>query len=286
MLCQGPGGNTSFKKDGEIFIKKSGLHLSKSKIGTFQKINYESISNFYEKNINSDLKYNKNLSIETPLHVLSKAKYVFHYHSVASIVCSLIMDKKTLTHFLDEKEIKSISYVRPGFELAKEVQRINKGDGLKSFFLYNHGMLVEGENLQNIMKQILLIENYFAEIIDYPHLLKLKDSLYNVGQNGLLITNPDSSIQYEIFNDKFFFPDHAVFFPYTISQDKNSPIAYDQNNIIFNKKLTETELIYFRTLLIIFSYIKDKELFNYIDLKTSNALRNSDDEIYRKKLNK
>ena len=40
MLCQGPGGNTSFKIDNIIYIKKSGLHLSKATNDTFQKIEY------------------------------------------------------------------------------------------------------------------------------------------------------------------------------------------------------------------------------------------------------
>ena len=34
------------------------------------------------------------------------------------------------------------------------------------------------------------------------------------------MVNPDPSINYEQFKEKFFFPDHAVFFPYPISSSE------------------------------------------------------------------
>ena len=77
-----------------------------------------------------------------------------------------------------------------------------------------------------------------------------------------------------------------MFFPFPIDKDKNSSINYDKDYIYFDKKLSETELIYFKTLLIIFSYIKNKEILNYIDQDKSIDLRNSKDEKLRQKLNK
>ena len=77
-----------------------------------------------------------------------------------------------------------------------------------------------------------------------------------------------------------------MFFPFPIDKNKNSPVYYDEKYIYFDKKLSETELIYFKTLLIIFNYIKNKEILNYIDQDKSADLRNSKDEKLRQKLNK
>jgi ribulose-5-phosphate 4-epimerase/fuculose-1-phosphate aldolase len=286
MLCQGPGGNTSFKKDGLIYIKKSGFHLSKSTRKSFQEIDYKSILSFYKKNMTEGEKYSDSLSIETPLHVLLKAKYVFHYHSIASIICSLIIPKSTLDSFLRSKKIMPIKYIRPGINLAREVQKNNLKNSQTSFFLYNHGMVVEGNNLKELKNRIFEIEDCFNELIDYEYLLRLKKVIFETNQNNLQFLNPDSSIQYEQFEGKFFFPDHAVFFPYALSRDENAEIFYNQDNIIFKKQLSVTEMLYFKTLLIIFSYIKNKKIYNHIDHATSNLLRSADDEILRKNINK
>ena len=48
-----------------------------------------------------------------------------------------------------------------------------------------------------------------------------------------------------------------LFFPYPISSSEDSPIKYDSKNIYFNSVLNKTELDYFKTLLIMYCYIKD-----------------------------
>ena len=125
LLCQGPGGNTSVKINENIYVKKSGYLLSQSaKKETFKKISLIDINNFYTNNSN-DKKFDKELSIETPLHVLLSSKYVFHYHSIASILISAIYKKDTLNRFLINNSILPIDYIRPGHELAKEIVSSN-----------------------------------------------------------------------------------------------------------------------------------------------------------------
>ena len=69
----------------------------------------------------------------------------------------------------------------------------------------------------------------------------------------------------------FYFQTTLCFFP--IDKNKNSPVYYDEKYIYFDKKLSETELIYFKTLLIIFNYIKNKKILNYIDQDKSADLK-------------
>jgi len=284
MLCQGPGGNTSFKQNDYIFIKKSGLRLADSNLDTFKKIKFAEINNFYSNSKINDEKFDKDLSIETPLHVFLEQKYVFHYHSIAAIICSVIFKKNYLNEILIEKNITPINYIRPGLELALEINKNNNTSS--SFFLYNHGAVVQDKDLDNILKKIKKIEHIFGEILDHKKLIYLKEKVLGLELINNKMVYPDPSINYEQFAKKFFFPDHAVFFPYPISSSEDSPIKYDSKNIYFNSVLNKTELDYFKTLLIMYCYIKDQELHNLIDSTTGIKLRNSEDEILRRKRNR
>ena len=284
MLCQGPGGNTSFKQNDSIFIKKSGLQLADSNLDTFKKIKFTEINHFYSNSKINDEKFDKDLSIETPLHVFLEQKYVFHYHSIPAIICSIIYKKNYLNKLLIEKNITPINYIRPGLELALEIKKNNNASS--SFFLYNHGAIVQDKDLDNLLKKIKNIEHVFSEILDYRKLINLKKKILGLELINNKIVNPDPSINYEQFKDKFFFPDHAVFFPYPIISSGNSPIKYDSKYIYFDSVLNKTELDYFKTLLIMYCYIKDQKLHNLIDSTTGIKLRNSDDEILRRERNR
>ena len=56
------------------------------------------------------------------------------------------------------------------------------------------------------------------------------------------------------------------FFPnfFTDVKNKNELIYYDKDYFYFNKRLTETELTYFKTLLAIYALVNDKEIVNFI----------------------
>lgn len=284
MLCQGPGGNTSFKQNDSIFIKKSGLQLADAKLDTFKKIKFSEINNFYSNSKNNDEKFDKDLSIETPLHVFLEQKYVFHYHSISAIISSVIFKKNYLNKLLIKKNITPIDYIRPGLELALE---INKNyNTSSSFFLHNHGVIVQDKDLDALLKKINKVEHIFSEILDYRKLINLKEKILGLELINNRMVNPDSSINYEQFKEKFFFPDHAVFFPYPISNLDVGPIKYDSKYIYFDSALSKTELDYFKTLLIMYCYIKNQKLHNLIDSTTGIKLRNSEDEILRREHNR
>ena len=210
MLCQGPGGNTSFKQNDYIFIKKSGLQLADSNLDTFKKIKFAEINNFYSNSKINDEKFDKDLSIETPLHVFLEQKYVFHYHSIAAIICSVIFKKNFLNKILIEKNITPINYIRPGLELALEINKNNNTSS--SFFLYNHGAVVQDKDLDNILKKIKKIEHIFSEILDYKKLIYLKEKVLGLELINNKMVNPDPSINYEQFAEKFFFSRSCCFF--------------------------------------------------------------------------
>lgn len=278
LLCQGPGGNTSVKINENILIKKSGHLLSKSaKKETFKKINLTDINNFYTNNFN-DRKFDKELSIETPLHVLLSSKYVFHYHSIASILISTIFKKDTLNRFLIDNNILPIDYIRPGHELAKEIVSSNHKYKFESFFLYNHGVVVEGQNIKKLYKTINLIENLFSELFDYSKLKKITRNVLNTKFSDCKFDNPNSKLDYKKFKDQYFFPDHSVFFP--------DSFTFDKKYIYVKKDLNITEIQYFQTLLILYNLIDEKKVLNFINKDTGEKLRKSEDEQLRLRINK
>jgi len=289
LLCQGPGGNTSIKFDKSILIKKSGSFLSDSRReNIFKEIKLNNILHHYKKDNLKNTKFNKDLSIEAPLHVMLPSKYVLHYHSISSIIISSIYKKSEINSFLYKNEILPIKYVRPGLKLAEEIVNLNTKYNFESFFLYNHGVILEGNNLQKLYNKIFHIEKLFSKLIDYQKLNFILKDVIKLKQIDNKIKNPSPDVKYEKFSGKYLFPDHSVFFPNFFSEKKNATdtIQYDSNFFYFKNKLSETELIYFKTLLIIYGLINDNKIINYINKDVGKKLRISEDEILRIDINK
>ena len=120
-LVQGPGGNTSFKENESISIKKSGSYLKDSLKGEiFIKENLSKLKNFYNSN-NTNKKYSPEMSIETPLHIIFDEKYVFHYHSMISVIISSGNNLEDIKELCTKLNITWIPYKRPGSLLSDEV---------------------------------------------------------------------------------------------------------------------------------------------------------------------
>jgi ribulose-5-phosphate 4-epimerase/fuculose-1-phosphate aldolase len=294
LLSQGPGGNTSTKKNGEIFIKKTGKYLIDSvNKDTFQKVDLTKIENFYIKE-KSDKKYLKSLSIETPIHVMLKDRHIFHYHSVASIIISIIFQEKIIIPFLNKNKMTFIPYKRPGFELAVEITKNYNKDSVNVFFLKNHGMIVAGNNLEKVYKQINQSENAFKSLLDYGRLKKIFQATNFIrnDKRTIKIKNLSPNLNFERFNDLYFFPDHAVFASYNfqhISKTRKTSeklIYFDSDYLYLNFKLNTVEEIYMKLLLSIYFYIEENKLIGYISKKDGVTLKGSKDEKQRIEINK
>ena len=90
-------------------------------------------------------------------------------------------------------------------------------------------------------------------------------------------------------NDKFL-SRPLSFHTYNFKKLKNKLdvkfINFDEDYIYLNKPINKTAEIYFKSLIIIYSLIKDKKIKNYISRDIGTKLRQSDDEQLRIKLNK
>ena len=156
-------------------------------------------------------------------------------------------------------------------------------------------MVVSGNNLRNIKSRIYEIENEFKQLINYKKLENLLDSIqiqYDVENDETFIENPAPNLDFEVFNNLYFFPDHAVFLTFYFNKENNKNnkdkkiIFFNKEKLYIKKHLDETQTIYLKVLLSICSYINLKKIYNVIDKNTGNDLRLSDDEILRIRVNK
>ena len=291
-LIQGPGGNTSYKEGSQITIKKSGAFL-KDAINEEIFINEEIklLDTFYGNEKNNK-KFSKEMSIETPLHIIFEEKYVFHYHSLLSIIISSCFMTQKIKNICQKLNMTWIPYKRPGVELAQEVgSRMSKN---KIFFLQNHGMLIGSNDIDGVSKTIDKTEKGFLDILGinetfYSTSLKFK-GLSKEGLHQYEVSNVEDLSKLKIINNKFLFPDHAVFGNYkyiekSLVQEYTGNEMYFQNNTIFTKnKLTQAEIEILRSVLIIINHTK--EVLNYISKEVASDLITSEDEQYRINKNK
>ena len=291
-LIQGPGGNTSYKVNNEINIKKTGTYLKNStEKEIFIKENLDELQTFYKNRIDNK-KYRKELSIETPLHIIFKQRFVFHYHSILSIILSVSKDLKEIKNICENIKIKWIPYKRPGNELAKEISKFSTNENNNKFFLQNHGMLIATNDIDEVLDEIYYFEKLFLEIIGIN-----KNNLYRkvepegVRDDGFYEYKFRNLDKQKIINDRIFFPDHAVFANFEfkdikhLNEKNEDKVVYlkDQNFIV-KKELLGIEIEILSAVFTI--YNSSNKLCNYISNKDAADLGVSEDEQFRIERNK
>ncbi len=166
------GGNTSYKKDGVLYVKASGRELATISEKGFVQMDLANMDAIWEKTYSTDddereeevLKdmmacrlegETARPSVEALLHALLPFTYVVHLHPalVNGITCSIDGELSIARLFPDALWVE---LVKPGFTLAKIVrQRLallqeKSGKTANMIFLQNHGVFVGGESLEAI----------------------------------------------------------------------------------------------------------------------------------------
>ncbi|HKL60329.1 MAG TPA: class II aldolase/adducin family protein [Sphaerochaeta sp.] len=166
------GGNTSYKKDGVLYVKASGSALATITEKGFVKMDLASMANIWantysdddderEEEVLADMMAcrlegeSARPSVEALLHALLPFTYVVHLHPalVNGITCSQEGERAITRLF---PEALWIELVKPGFILAKIVRerlallKKKTGKSASVIFLQNHGVFVGGESLEEI----------------------------------------------------------------------------------------------------------------------------------------
>ncbi|MFM7623944.1 MAG: class II aldolase/adducin family protein, partial [Actinomycetota bacterium] len=160
-LTQGPGGNTSFKSSGRVWVKASGLNLADA--------DTKPIFCCVERTNPSISLFNSNLrpSIEAYLHAFIPHSVVFHVHSIGSIALGIRGKLKPEHHkLLEEHQIGILPYIKPGESLATRVlSLIEVEPDLRGVLLQNHGLVVWGEDFSSLYDELVLVERSIQELL-------------------------------------------------------------------------------------------------------------------------
>lgn len=160
LLVQGPGGNTSAKQGGAMWIKASGTTLSDAEAGRIfvpvdpgkARAEIDGSGDGSCRDAVLDPRSELRPSVETTFHALFPQKYVFHYHSVATICHSASVEgRKALASKLDGLDWAYVRYRKPGVPLAKEI-RATAGGASGVTILENHGVIVADDEIEGIAR--------------------------------------------------------------------------------------------------------------------------------------
>ncbi len=191
FLVQGPGGNTSWKQDSNLWVKASGYQLKDAILKEiFCQVNIDNPL----VNVNSD---GKRPSIESTLHSIRPEQFVVHVHTIntVSLGCRRELEanaRKFLKHF----QINYLEYHRPGENLANAIQSKNYNLAVKGLLLANHGLVLWGEDIFDLWQLLIEIEAELDEM--YPTNIDLLEKIKS-----------ETLIKY--LGKRHLTPDHAVF---------------------------------------------------------------------------
>jgi rhamnose utilization protein RhaD (predicted bifunctional aldolase and dehydrogenase) len=158
-LVQGPGGNTSLKRDGVMWIKASGAWLSQARerpiivpvrLGPLLAAldgndpACETAAGFVIPELNPQ---GLRPSIETTMHAALPHRVVLHVHCVETIAWAVQADAQArLAPRLDGLGWALVPYVRPGLPLTQLMRTLVCAD-TTVVVLANHGLVVGGDTV-------------------------------------------------------------------------------------------------------------------------------------------
>ena len=154
LQIQGPGGNTSIKRDGTMHVKASGTELADAlREPIFVAVDVakaraelrgagDGTCRAAMVDPNSPVRP----SIETTFHAMLDASVVVHTHSVSALA-HLTSHEGTVAaeRKLAGLSFASVPYAQPGLPLAREIEDRMTPD-TRVFLLRNHGLIVTGDD--------------------------------------------------------------------------------------------------------------------------------------------
>ncbi len=174
LQVQGPGGNTSLKSNGAMWIKASGTWLADAENAdimvpvdakrmqqslTSGDPRAEDPANFV---ISASNPSGLRASIETPVHAVLPWKVVLHTHCVATIAIAVRTDAETVVaERLSGMGAIFIPYTKPGASLARAIHARLRPD-TKIAVLGNHGLVACGDTVAEAETLLLAASRQLA----------------------------------------------------------------------------------------------------------------------------
>ena len=326
-MVQAAGGNTSIKLGDTMWVKASGKWLMNacseeimvpvktSKVKSILKNEGPNDEELINKTICDDSNTNLRPSVETPLHAALDFKYVLHTHDVNIISFAILKNSKIkLDELLRGFKWKFIPYIKPGIELSKLLLQIKSRED-NVFILQNHGLIVCGDDLDEIKKLNLKIRDCLQNELNKNIIIKSEDNNnfeINLNNTQYKILNEDYA--FDLANNKSwlkkislgaFLPDVLIFLGPKILQIKpdekklsfklnklselslpfNSCIILSGYGVIIRKDSLNGTIEMIKLLYELMHRVPEEEELEYFNDGQVLSLLNWEAEHYRQKLN-
>ena len=229
LLVQGAGGNVSWKQDNTLWVKASGTWLADATDkNIFVPVDLPHLIHAISENnfdVTPKLREQTTLkpSIETLLHALLPHRIVVHLHAI-EILAYLV--RETIEEALQLHMEPSISwalidYYKPGPELAAAIHTaLIKKPNSNVLFLKNHGVVIAGENIEEVDSYLNQLISTFKTLPDTGLTpTRLLCTAIEVGEQKYVpldIPNIHHLVFSSVFYDRIksswaLYPDHVVF---------------------------------------------------------------------------
>ena len=326
-MVQAAGGNTSIKLGDTMWVKASGKWLMNacseeimvpvktSKVKSILKNEGPNDEELINKTISDDSNTNLRPSVETPLHAALDFKYVLHTHDVNIISFAILKNSKIkLDELLRGFKWKFIPYIKPGIELSKLLLQIKSRED-NVFILQNHGLIVCGDDLDEIKKLNLKIRDCLQNELNKNIIIKSEDNNnfeINLNNTQYKILNEDYA--FDLANNKSwlkkislgaFLPDVLIFLGPKILQIKpdekklsfklnklsklslpfNSCIILSGYGVIIRKDSLNGTIEMIKLLYELMHRVPEEEELEYFNDGQVLSLLNWEAEHYRQKIN-
>lgn len=219
MLVQGPGGNTSVKSDGVMWVKASGTELADASdrdifVAVDRKKVLAAIDDGDGGCLGAVIDGSGGLrpSIETTFHALLPHRYVFHFHSVHAIAHGISpQGRAALDRKLAGMDWVSVPYRKPGLPLTKAIAARLDGGSASVFILDNHGAIVGADDLEVVealmadLEERLLLDPQHRPGGDAPAAIEGWEAAPDVAALAL-----DDALRARALAGSYY-PDHVVF---------------------------------------------------------------------------
>ena len=315
MLVQGPGGNTSYKSNNQMWIKGSGTMLSDAlKKDIFVLVDCKKVLseiNNVNKQGNSDhvIGFQRNLrpSIETSFHALISYPYVIHTHSINTIVHSISpQGRYSLETKLKGLNWISVPYKKPGEPLTRELQKYlinspSKEDEGLIIILYNHGIIVAGQTIKIVEALVKNVEDRL--LLEPMKRANKKAPLPKLPKNWQWVYDYEELSKktktVDILQNISLYPDHVVFLGHGLPKlslkevfenfatpHNHKMLLIDKIGVILNINTSEAEKAMCKCLSDVLIRLPDEWTVEGLSKENINELINWDAEKYRQKMAK
>ncbi len=241
-LVQGGGGNTSFKRNDDFWVKASGTWLAQAETrDVFVRLPLARVRTLMAgADAESALAALAGAdwlrpSIETSLHALLPHPVVAHVHSVNAIAWAVRPDAGTaLARALEGLAWGWVPYCRPGLPLTEAIRGALAAAPVPPdiLLLANHGLVVGGDDCAAAEARLREVERRLALPVraapaaDFRRLQAVNDAGWVLPENPLLHAIGTDSIACAIAVHGTLYPDHVVFLGERAAvADENRPLS-------------------------------------------------------------